>query len=78
MHNDWSKVGSAFLGQYAEDSVQDTNYFYKDGLCVPHDVYSNGLTTPRYAPKLDRATIKLPVRPPGMARTSDTAGHFGH
>eukprot|EP00959_Pyramimonas_sp_CCMP1952_P025484 534557-Pyramimonas_sp.AAC.1 len=25
MHNDWSKVGSAFLGQYSEDSVQDTN-----------------------------------------------------
>eukprot|EP00959_Pyramimonas_sp_CCMP1952_P131863 2756883-Pyramimonas_sp.AAC.1 len=25
MHNDGSTVGSAFLGQYAEDSVQDTN-----------------------------------------------------
>eukprot|EP00959_Pyramimonas_sp_CCMP1952_P129713 2712683-Pyramimonas_sp.AAC.1 len=25
MHNDLSNVGSAFLGQYSEDSVQDTN-----------------------------------------------------
>eukprot|EP00959_Pyramimonas_sp_CCMP1952_P087077 1822014-Pyramimonas_sp.AAC.1 len=60
MHNDWSKVGSALLGQCAEDSVQDTSYFYRDGLCAPRDVYNNGLTTPSYAPKLDRAAVKLP------------------
>eukprot|EP00959_Pyramimonas_sp_CCMP1952_P014830 314044-Pyramimonas_sp.AAC.1 len=78
MHHDWSNVGSAFLGQYAEDSVQDTNYFYRDGLCAPHDVYNNALTTPSYAPKLDRAAVELPARPPGMARAPDTAGHLGH
>eukprot|EP00959_Pyramimonas_sp_CCMP1952_P016606 352151-Pyramimonas_sp.AAC.1 len=78
MRNDWSKVGSAFLEQYSEDSVQDTNQVCKDRLCAPHDVHNNGLTTPSYAPKLDRAAIKLPVRPPGMAKTSDTAGHLGH
>eukprot|EP00959_Pyramimonas_sp_CCMP1952_P053709 1123625-Pyramimonas_sp.AAC.1 len=71
MHSDWSKVGSAFPEQYSEDSVQDTNQVYKDGLCAPQDVYNNGLTTPSYAPKLDRAAIKQPARPPGMARTSD-------
>eukprot|EP00959_Pyramimonas_sp_CCMP1952_P265366 5548973-Pyramimonas_sp.AAC.1 len=60
MHNDWSKVGSPSLGQYAEDSVQDTKYFYGYGLCAPHGAFSNGLTTPSYAPKLDRAAIKLP------------------
>eukprot|EP00959_Pyramimonas_sp_CCMP1952_P323381 6766999-Pyramimonas_sp.AAC.1 len=78
MHNDRSKIDSTVLGQYAEDSVQDTKYFYGDGLCAPHDAYSNVLTTPSCAPKLDRAAIKLPVRPPGLARTSDTAGHLGH
>eukprot|EP00959_Pyramimonas_sp_CCMP1952_P442758 9268949-Pyramimonas_sp.AAC.1 len=41
MQNDWSKVGSAFLGQYSEDSVQDTNQVYKEGLRAPPDVYSN-------------------------------------
>eukprot|EP00959_Pyramimonas_sp_CCMP1952_P019678 415937-Pyramimonas_sp.AAC.1 len=41
VHNDGSKVGSAFLGQYSEDSVQDTHQVYKEGLCAPPDVYSN-------------------------------------
>eukprot|EP00959_Pyramimonas_sp_CCMP1952_P336010 7035688-Pyramimonas_sp.AAC.1 len=78
MHNDWSKVGSALLGQYSLDTVQDTSQLYKESLCAPPDIYSNDLPTPSYAPNLDRATIKLPVRPPGLARTSDTAGHLGH
>eukprot|EP00959_Pyramimonas_sp_CCMP1952_P164830 3445344-Pyramimonas_sp.AAC.1 len=57
IHNDWSEIGSAVLGQYAEDSVQDTKYYYGNGRCAPSDVYSSGWTTPSYAPKLDRATI---------------------
>eukprot|EP00959_Pyramimonas_sp_CCMP1952_P162228 3391967-Pyramimonas_sp.AAC.1 len=60
MHNDWSEVGSAFLGQYSMVSVQDTSQVYKKGLCAPPDVYSHGLSTPSYAPNLDRAAIKLP------------------
>eukprot|EP00959_Pyramimonas_sp_CCMP1952_P392866 8232180-Pyramimonas_sp.AAC.1 len=43
LHNDWSRIGSAALGQYAEDSVQDTRIYYNSGLCAPSDVYSNGL-----------------------------------
>eukprot|EP00959_Pyramimonas_sp_CCMP1952_P386190 8093850-Pyramimonas_sp.AAC.1 len=60
MRNDWSKVGSAFLGQYSEESVQATNQVSKEKLCAPPDVYSSGLSTPSYAPNLDRAAIKLP------------------
>eukprot|EP00959_Pyramimonas_sp_CCMP1952_P043742 914213-Pyramimonas_sp.AAC.1 len=57
MRNDWSNIGSAVLGQYAEDSVQDAKYYYGNGLCAPSDVYSNGMTTPSDAPKLDRGKI---------------------
>eukprot|EP00959_Pyramimonas_sp_CCMP1952_P054287 1135366-Pyramimonas_sp.AAC.1 len=65
IHHDLSEIGSAVLGQYAEDSVQETQIYYPNGLCAPSDVYSNGLITPCCAPKLDRTTAKLPTRPPG-------------
>eukprot|EP00959_Pyramimonas_sp_CCMP1952_P473991 9502692-Pyramimonas_sp.AAC.1 len=68
LHNDWSKVGSAMLGQWSQDTVQDTIEMYKDGLCMPPGIYSEGSPTPSHAPPLDRERIKLPVPPPALAK----------
>eukprot|EP00959_Pyramimonas_sp_CCMP1952_P167363 3497865-Pyramimonas_sp.AAC.1 len=46
---------------------------------VCHQAYTAmGWPTPSHAPTLERDRIKLLVRPPALARTSDVAGHIGH
>eukprot|EP00959_Pyramimonas_sp_CCMP1952_P392320 8220871-Pyramimonas_sp.AAC.1 len=64
LHNDWSKVGSAMLGQWSQDTVQETIEMYKDGLCMPPGIYAEGLLAPSHVHPLDRDRIKPPVRPP--------------
>eukprot|EP00959_Pyramimonas_sp_CCMP1952_P055885 1167681-Pyramimonas_sp.AAC.1 len=78
LHNDWSKAGGAMLGQWSQDTVKETVDLYKGGYCMPPGIYAEGPPTPSHAHPLDRAQIRLPVRPPALARTSDVAGHIGH
>eukprot|EP00959_Pyramimonas_sp_CCMP1952_P339514 7110439-Pyramimonas_sp.AAC.1 len=72
------KVGCTMLGQWSQETVKETIEMYKDGYFMPPGIYAEGLPFPSHAHPLDRERIKLPVRPPALARTSAVAGHIGH
>eukprot|EP00959_Pyramimonas_sp_CCMP1952_P374541 7843926-Pyramimonas_sp.AAC.1 len=46
LRNDWSKVGCAMLGQWAQATVNETIELHKDGYCMPPGICAEGLPTP--------------------------------
>eukprot|EP00959_Pyramimonas_sp_CCMP1952_P029600 621456-Pyramimonas_sp.AAC.1 len=41
-HNDWSKVGGAMLGQWSDNTVNETIELRKGGYCMPPGIYNEG------------------------------------